>query len=102
MCVIFDDIYECLNLFRRKYITRLKRELQLMREGRRKSDLLAKLETYIQHVVTILLSYIQNTTVVEMLHCNWVVLMSLSMIDTTVSFNALFKNALNVATTGRT
>ena len=49
-CVFFDDILECLNLFQKKYITRLKRELQAMREGRRKLDLLAKLETYIQHM----------------------------------------------------
>ena len=49
-CVIFDDIHECLNLFWKKYITRLKRELQAMRDGRRKFDLSEKLDTYIQHV----------------------------------------------------
>jgi hypothetical protein len=34
-CVIFDDIRKCLNLFWKKYITRLKRELQAMRDERR-------------------------------------------------------------------
>ena len=49
-CVIFEDIHECLNLVWKKYIMRLKRELQGMRDGRRKFDLPAKLDTYIQQV----------------------------------------------------
>ena len=49
-CVIFEDIHECLNLFRKKCITRLKRELLGMRDGRRKFDMSAKLDTYIQQV----------------------------------------------------
>jgi len=52
--------------------------------------------------VTILPTYIRNTRAVGMQHPNWVALMSLLTIDTTVGFNVPFKNALNVATTGKT
>jgi hypothetical protein len=51
-CIIFDDIQECLNLFRQKKITRMKRELQGMRDSRRKFDASAKLETCIEQVCT--------------------------------------------------
>ena len=49
-CIIFDDMHECLNIFRKRYITRMKRELEGMRDGRRKFDLSAKVETYIHQV----------------------------------------------------
>jgi hypothetical protein len=49
-CINFDDIYECLNLFWKRYITRMRRELQGMQDGQRKFDLSAKLETYIHQV----------------------------------------------------
>jgi hypothetical protein len=29
-CIIFDDMHECINLFRKRYITRMKKELQGM------------------------------------------------------------------------
>jgi hypothetical protein len=50
-CIIFDDMHECLNLFRKRYITRIKRDVEGMRDGsRRKLDLSGKLETYIHQV----------------------------------------------------
>jgi hypothetical protein len=49
-CIIFNDMHECLNLFWKRYITRMKRELQGIRDGCCKFDLLTKLETYIHHV----------------------------------------------------
>jgi hypothetical protein len=32
-CIIFDDMHKCLNLFRKRYITRMKRELKGMRDS---------------------------------------------------------------------
>jgi hypothetical protein len=49
-CIIFDDMHECLCLFRKRYISRLKREINQMRDGRRKFDLSSKLETYMNQV----------------------------------------------------
>ena len=50
-CIIFDDMHKCLNLFRKRYIARIKRDVEGMREGsRRKLDLSGKLETYIHQV----------------------------------------------------
>ena len=51
-CVIFDDMHKCLNLFWKKYITKLKKEVHGMRNRRRKFDLSSKLETYIEQVCT--------------------------------------------------
>ena len=103
-CVIFEDIHKCLNLFQKKYITRLKlkRELQEMRDGRRKFDLSVKLDTYIQQVCN------NPTDLHPKYKSAWDAasqlgsLVSLLTIDTTVGFNVLFKNALNVAITGKT
>jgi hypothetical protein len=49
-CIIFDDMHKCLNLFRKRYIIRMKTELQGMQDGRWKFDLSTKLETYIHQV----------------------------------------------------
>jgi hypothetical protein len=49
-CIIFNDMHDCLNLFRKRYTTRMKRELQGMQDGHYKFDLSTKLETYIHHV----------------------------------------------------
>jgi hypothetical protein len=49
-CIIFDDMHERLNLFWKRYITRMRQELQGMGDGQRKFDFLAKLETYIHQV----------------------------------------------------
>ena len=51
-CGIFDDMHKCLNLFWKKYITKLKKEVQGMRDGRRKFGLLLKRETFIEQVCT--------------------------------------------------
>jgi hypothetical protein len=49
-CKIFNDMHECLNLFWKMYITRMKRELQEMQDGQWKLDLSAKLEMYVHQV----------------------------------------------------
>ena len=48
-CIIFDDMHKCLNLFRKRYITRMKMELQGMQDGCQ-LFLSIKLETYIPQV----------------------------------------------------
>jgi hypothetical protein len=35
-CIIFDDMHQCLNLFRKKYVTNKQREILAMRDGRSK------------------------------------------------------------------
>ncbi len=50
LCIIFDDIHACLILFRKRYITRMKKDLRGMRDGRTKRELSSKLETYINEV----------------------------------------------------
>jgi hypothetical protein len=49
-CIIFEDMHECLNLFRKRYIGIVKIEINTMRDGRRKFDLSAKLESYMNQV----------------------------------------------------
>ncbi len=49
-CRIFDDIHQCLNLFRKKYITNKQREILAMRDGRSKLNANAKLDNYINQV----------------------------------------------------
>jgi hypothetical protein len=49
-CIIFDDMHQCLNLFRKKYITNTQREIQAMRDGRSKQLANAKLDDYINQV----------------------------------------------------
>jgi hypothetical protein len=48
--IIFDHKHVCLNLFWKRYITRMKRELQRMQDSQRKFNLLAKLEMYMHQV----------------------------------------------------
>ena len=49
-CIIFNDMHECLNLFRKRYIRKMKEDLQGMRDGQTKNNLSAKLSTYINQV----------------------------------------------------
>ena len=49
-CIIFDDMHQCLNLFRKKYITNTQKEIQAMRDGRSKQLANAKLDDYINQV----------------------------------------------------
>ncbi len=49
-CILFDDMHECLNLYWKRYIKRMKRDLEGMRDGRSKNYLSAKLATYINQV----------------------------------------------------
>jgi hypothetical protein len=49
-CIIFNDMHECLNLFRKQNIARVNRELNTMQDGHRKFDLSAKLQTYMNQV----------------------------------------------------
>jgi hypothetical protein len=49
-CIIFNYMHECLNLFKKRYITIMNRELQGMQDGHWKFDLSTKLETYIHQV----------------------------------------------------
>jgi hypothetical protein len=48
--IIFDNMHKCLNIFWKRYIARMRRELQGMQDGRRKFDLSAKLKSYIHQM----------------------------------------------------
>ena len=45
-CIIFNDMHQCLNLFRKKYVTNKQREIQAMRDGRTKLMANANLDDY--------------------------------------------------------
>ena len=49
-CILIDDMHECLNLYWKRYIKRMKRDLKGMRDGGSKNNLSAKLATYINQV----------------------------------------------------